>query len=137
MQSILVKDFMDSNPRAIHQNTPIRRAVEAMVAAKVIGAPVVDDGNHVVGFVSEQDCIKGMLNDSFYCEESPPVTAVMNHKVLTVSPDMSIIEVAEKMANSPPKNYPVVQNGRLVGVISRSRVLAALLQTSEDCYLHH
>lgn len=128
---------MDPNPRAIHQDTPIRKAVEAMLAAKIISAPVVDDGKYVVGFVSEQDCIKGMLNDSFYCEESPPVTSVMNKQVLTVPPDMSIIEVAEKMANAAPKNYPVVQNGRLVGVITRSRVLAALLETSEDCYLFH
>lgn len=137
MQSILVKDFMDHNPHAIHQRTSVRVAVESMVAAGIIGAPVIDDSSHVVGFVSEQDCIKDMLNDAFFCDESQPVTAVMNRHVLTVTPDTSIFEVAELMAKSAPKNYPVVKQGRLVGIISRSRVLAALLQTSEDCYLHH
>jgi CBS domain-containing protein len=137
MQSILVKDFMDHNPHAIHQHTPVRTAVQSLVAAGIIGAPVIDDANHVVGFVSEQDCIKEMLNDAFFCDESQPVAAVMNRKVLTVSPETSIFEVAELMAKSPPKNYPVVKHGRLVGIISRSRVLAALLETSEDCYLHH
>lgn len=137
MPSILVRDFMDTNPHAIHQNTPIRKAVEAMVAARIIGAPIIDDANHVVGFVSEQDCIKEVLNDAFFCDDSMPVSKVMNHRVQTVSPDDSIFAVAERMATAPPKNYPVVQHGRLVGLISRSRVLEALLETSEDCYLHH
>jgi len=137
MQSILVKDFMDHNPHAIHQHTSVRVAVESLIAAGIIGAPVIDDSSHVVGFVSEQDCIKDMLNDAFFCDESQPVTAVMNRRVLTVTPDTSIFEVAERMSKSAPKNYPVVKQGRLVGLISRSRVLAALLQTSEDCYLHH
>lgn len=128
---------MDPNPHAIHYTTPIRTAVEAMVAAKIIGAPIIDDAHHVVGFVSEQDCIKELLNDAFFCEDSMPVAKVMNRRVLTVSPDASIFEVAEKMVSAPPKNYPVVQQGRLVGLISRSRVLEALLVTSEDCYLHH
>lgn len=137
MSSILVRDFMDPNPHAIHHTTPIRTAVEAMVAAKIIGAPIIDDASHVVGFVSEQDCIKELLNDTFFCEDSMPVSSVMKRQVQTVSPDTSIFEVAEKMVSAPPKNYPVVQNGRLVGLISRSRVLEALLVTSEDCYLHH
>jgi predicted transcriptional regulator len=137
MPSILVRDFMDPNPHAIHYATPIRTAVEAMVAAKIIGAPIIDEAKHVVGFVSEQDCIKELLNDAFFCEDSMPVSKVMNRQVQTVSPDTSIFEVAEKMVSAPPKNYPVVQHGRLVGVISRSRVLEALLVTSEDCYLHH
>ena len=137
MASILVRDFMDTNPHAIHHSTPIRKAVEAMVAAKIIGAPIIDDANHVVGFVSEQDCIKEVLNDAFFCEDSMPVSKVMTRKVHTVSPDSSIFEVAEKMASAPPKTYPVVQHGRLIGLISRSRVLEALLATSEDCYLHH
>lgn len=137
MPSILVRDFMDTNPHAIHHNTPIRKAVEAMVMAKIIGAPIIDDTNHVIGFVSEQDCIKEVLNDAFFCEDSMPVSKVMNHQVQSVSPDDSIFTVAEKMAASPPKTYPVVQHGRLVGLISRSRVLAALLANSEDCYLYH
>lgn len=137
MHSILVKDYMDHNPHAINENTPIREVVQCLIAAKIIGAPVIDNANQVVGFVSEQDCIKEMLNDVFFCEDSISVKNVMNRNVLSVSPETSILEVAERMASNPPKNYPVVQNGRLVGLISRTRILKALLETSEDCYLHH
>lgn len=137
MRSILVKDHMDNNPHAIHQNTSIRDAVESMLKAQIIGAPVIDDDQRVVGFVSEQDCIRGVLNDAFYCDQSHQVRSLMTFPVLTVTPDTSIVEVAEQMATHPPKNYPVVQNGRLVGLISRSRILQALLDTSEDCYIRH
>ena len=136
MQSILVKDYMDHNPHAIHVNTPIRDVVATLVKAKILGAPVVDDDKNVVGFVSEQDCIKAMLNDAFFCEDSPGVNTVMKTGVLTVSPETSVLEIAETMAQRPPKNYPVVEGGRLVGLISRSAILQALLQNSEDCYIH-
>ena len=78
-----------------------------------------------------------MLNDAFFCEDSPAVSTVMNQTVLSVTPETTIVEIAERMAGSPPKNYPVVSAGKLVGLISRSRILFALLETSEDCYLHH
>lgn len=137
MHSILVKDHMNRAPRAIHQDASIRDVVNTLVRAGTIGAPVIDHTHSVVGFISEQDCIKEMLNDAFFCEESLTAKDVMNHDVQTVSPDTSIFEVAEKMANHTPKNYPVVQHNRLVGIISRSQILKALLITSEDCYLHH
>ena len=137
MHSILVKDYMDHNPHAINQNAKVRDVVESLINANIVGAPVIDDANHVVGFVSEHDCIKDMLNDTFFCDESQAVLTVMNRSVMTVAPDTSIVEIAEKMANSSHKHFPVVSRGKLVGLISRTRILRALLQTNEDCYLQH
>ncbi|WNO11010.1 CBS domain-containing protein [Teredinibacter sp. KSP-S5-2] len=130
MQSILIKDFMDSNPHAIHQDTSISEAVKMLVTQQITGAPVIDDNKHLVGFVSEQDCIKEMLNDAFYHNESPSVKNVMSTNVKTVTPGTSLLHVAETMAKSPPKNYPVVEESKLVGVISRRLVLKALCEIS-------
>lgn len=123
-------------PYAINQNTPIREAVKQLINLKLNGCPVVDDNQLLVGFVSEQDCIKDMLNEVFYCEDSISVKNVMTSQVFSVSPDSSIVEVAELMSSKPPKSYPVVLNNRLIGVISRASVLEALLESCEDCYLH-
>ncbi len=136
MHSILVKDYMDRNPHAIANDATVKDVVMVLLEAKITGAPVVDAQKNLVGFVSEQDCIEEMLNDTFYCEEPPPVTQVMSTEVRTVSPLSSIVEIAEKMAANPPKNYPVCENGKLIGLISRQLILKALLENNEDCYLH-
>lgn len=135
MQSILVQDFMNRQPLLISDQDNIRTVVAKLIGHNVIGAPVVNAEKKLVGFVSEQDCIKEMLNDAFYCEEPGSVTKVMHKDVLTVSPNTSIVEVAQTMLSAKPKNYPVVENGKLVGLFSRQHVLRALLDNDEDCYL--
>lgn len=134
MHSILVKDYMDHNTAAIYVDSSIFDAVESMLRNKVIGAPVIDRNHQLVGYVSEQDCMKEMLNNTFYADDSPSVTKVMSPAVLSVAPDTSILEIAEKMLERLPKNYPVVSDGKLVGVINRSHVLRALLENDKERY---
>lgn len=135
MHSILVSEYMDNNPHAISHKSSIRNAVLFLLKEKISGAPVVDDDKKLVGFISEQDCISEILNDAMYCEDSPPVTKLMTTEVITANPETSIVELAEKMATSAARNYPVVKNGVLVGLINRSLIMKAILETNEDCYL--
>ncbi|WP_075187987.1 CBS domain-containing protein [Teredinibacter haidensis] len=137
MHSILVENYMDGNPHAISDKATVRDAIHLFMKENIPGAPVVNEEKLLVGFISEQDCIKEMLNDAFYCEESPAVTAVMSTEVKTLDPDDSILAVAEAMAKAPPKNYPVVKSGKLIGLLSRKHILKALVETNEDCYIHH
>jgi CBS domain-containing protein len=137
MRSILVKDYMDHTPHAVKADTNVRDVIEILLKAGVSGTPVIDASEALVGFVSEQDCIKEMLNDAFYCEEPAAVSAVMSNEVSTVSPDTSIVELAQKLLVEKPRVYPVVDDGKLVGVIKRSQVLRALVENDEDCYLRH
>ena len=69
MHSILVKDYMDQAPHVVSNDATILDAVSLLMDAKISGVPVVDKNKNLVGFVSEQDCIKEMLNNTFYCEE--------------------------------------------------------------------
>ena len=135
MHSILVRDYMDHNPKVVSDCSNIKDAVELLLNSSLIGAPVVGGDQNLVGYISEQDCIKEMLNDAFYCEEPGPVTDVMSQQVLTVTPETSIVEVAQRLLCQKPKNYPVIEAGKLVGVISRTNVLRALLENDQDCYL--
>ena len=136
MHSILVRDYMDVNPHAIFVESSVEQAVLILLREKISGAPVIDHQKRLVGFVSEQDCIKEQLNDSFYANDSPSVAWVMQKDVKTVSLNTSILEVAETMAKRPPKNYPVVEGGKLVGLISRRLILSALLESNRAGYAH-
>ena len=134
MHSILVKDFMDSNPHALSEQASVRDAVLFLCHEKKAGAPVVNSEGIVVGYVSEKDCLTQILNDSFFCGESPSVTSVMTTAVRSVTPETSIVDIAQTMAVTAPRNYPVIDNNRLVGTITRSSVLAALVKMNEACY---
>ena len=134
MHSILVSDFMDHDPHAIPSNTTIKDAVSLMLKEKIIGLPVIDSDKQLIGYVSEQDCVKDMLNDAFYSEEPGAVSSVMRTDVASVSPDTSIVELAQTIITNRPKNYPVVEQGVLVGLISRSDVLRALMEHEEGGY---
>ncbi len=135
MHSILVADYMDPQPLTILQHSNIIDAVELLLKHQMTGAPVVDENKQLVGFLSEQDCIKEMLNDAFYCEEPANVAKLMKTEVITTTPQTSIVEIAQLVIVNVPKNYPVIENGKLVGLIKRRDILKALLENNEDCYL--
>lgn len=131
MHSILVRDYMDRNPHAINQLASVREAIAVLVNEGITGAPVIDENKVLVGFISEHDCIKQLLNDAFYYDESAAIGSIMRTELKTVTPDTSILTVAEAMAVGPPKNYPVVDHEKLVGLISRADVLRALLTVND------
>ncbi len=60
----------------------------------------------------------------------------MHADVLTVSPNDSIIELADVMSGQKPKIYPVVEDGRLIGVITRRDVLNAISTQIGNCFKH-
>ncbi len=137
MQSILVKDYMDHNQQAVNMNINIHDLVGILLKAGVSGLPVVDNNNELVGFVSEQDCIKELLNDAFYCGTPLNVSEVMTRDLITVAPNTSIVEIAQLFLSKKLKLYPVVENGKLVGVIKRNQVLRALVDSNSACNTHH
>lgn len=137
MSSILVKDFMQHNAHAISVKANVEQVVAHLLNSNITGAPVIDEYHQVVGFVSEQDCIKEMLNNAFFCDGPAPVTSIMHKEVLTVTPNTSILEIAEIMLQHKPKNYPVVADGKLVGIINRRHILHALMLNDESRYAHH
>ena len=108
----------------------IADAVSQLLEHRITGAPVLDAERNVIGFVSEQDCIKEMLNTAFYGDLTATVGDVMKRDVLTVEPEMPVAQLAEQLIIAKPRVYPVVEAGSLIGIISRSDVLKALFDAS-------
>jgi CBS domain-containing protein len=100
--------------------------VRILKEIQLTGLPIVDDSDHVVGFLSEQDCIKKILESSYHRDEVVKVTKVMQPKVLSVAPGDSMVDVATRMITDKPKIYPVIENGLLVGTITRAKILRTL-----------
>ena len=134
-KSILVRDCMSRKVVSFDVRDDVGDVVAVLLEHKITGAPVLDANKKVIGFISEQDCIKEMLNTAFYCDLTANAGDVMKTEVLSVDADMSIAELAEQLTTNKPKVYPVVEQGRLVGIISRSDVLQELYDASVRC--HH
>lgn len=136
MQSLLVKDYMAPDSHTIDDTLNVAQAVDILLDNRLSGAPVVDKEHRLVGFLSEKDCIKQLINSSYYRDGSPSVREIMSLAVTSVTPDTSMLEVAEMMLQKAPKVYPVCQGTQLVGVIQREAVLKALRENSSPS-LHH
>jgi predicted transcriptional regulator len=134
-KSAVVRDCMSRKVVSFDVRDDVGDVVAILLEHKITGAPVLDENKNVIGFISEQDCIKEMLNTAFYCDLTANAGDVMKKDVITVDADMSIAELAEQLTTPKPKVYPVVEEGKLVGIISRSDVLQELYDASVRC--HH
>ncbi len=135
MDSIKIRDYMDRQPVLLRANMSLATAVEKLLENNKNGAAVVDESGHLVGFLSQQDCLAVMLKSSYHCDMTSVVKDCMRSEVLFVSPDDSILQLAEQMLGAKPKIYPVVENGKVVGTINRTNVLRAMNVYMQQCYL--
>lgn len=136
MESLKVKDYMNARPVTFDTKMSLSKALEKLLSSKQIGGPVIDEHKKVVGFLSEQDMIHKLLKVGYYCQDTHTVGECMRSEVLTVTPEDSIIELADTMTGQKPKIYPVVDNGQLVGIITRRDVLQAISNQIVECFKH-
>jgi len=133
MESVKVKEHMNHRPVCFTGEETVVEAVERFLQSNSTGGPVVNDKKEVIGFVSEQDCLRFMISVTYHSGEmSKSISEIMRTDVLTVKTYDSVLQVAEEMTGNKPKIYPVVdEDNRLVGTIDRANVLKAL-----DIHLH-
>ncbi|SDF25832.1 CBS domain-containing protein [Limimaricola pyoseonensis] len=122
-----VADIMSRDVVSFAPETEILRAVEVLVARGISGAPVVDADGRVLGMLSQKDCLRAAIEGAYHREWGGPVSAVMSRDVKSLPPDLDLLGAARVFAQDPYRRYPVVSDGRLLGMVSRSDVLAGLL----------
>lgn len=90
----------------------------AILASRRIGALIVsDDGAGVAGIVSERDLVRWLGREGAHCL-ARPVADVMTTEVKTCRPDESVAEIMARMTVGRFRHMPVMEDGRLAGVIS-------------------
>jgi len=129
---IYVREFMHPVQHIFHVETSIEEVVKTLSKSKVVGGPVIDASNKLVGFITEQDCIKQMLNNTYYCDSHQVAGDIMRKNPLSVSPDYDLLHLAEDMIKKGPKIYPVVDADKVIGIITRADVLKALSLAKRD-----
>lgn len=131
MQISQVLRHKDGGVATIDGSESVRAAL-AVLAERGIGALVVSsDGQRVEGIVSERDIVRG-LNSHGAGLLTESVSSVMTAEVRTCSLHVSVHELAQLMTDHRIRHVPVVEDGKLLGIVSIGDVVKARLDELED-----
>jgi len=101
-------------------------AIHQIVKHRISGAPVVDRDGKLVGMLSEKDCLKVAVVAGAEGVPAGVVEDFMSRDPATVDADDGLLDIASRFVDAPFKRFPVMENGKLVGQISRSDILRAI-----------
>jgi CBS domain-containing protein len=105
----------------------INKIIDIIIDKKISGAPVLDEDGKLVGIISEKDCLRIIVDQASHNmpNSSPKVSDYMTTSVKTLSRDSDVVEAASVFLNTAVRRMPVVENGTLIGQISRRDILRA------------
>lgn len=114
------KSIMTTKVITVTPSASIADAARLLVRRKISGVPVVDerDKTKVVGILTEADVLAAS-------PRAKKVADVMRKRVVSVSPDTPVNEIAQILTRRKIKRVPVLDGGKLVGIVSRIDVLRA------------
>lgn len=131
---MFVRERMTVNPFTVTENTPIFEAVELLRKNNITRLPVVRDGK-LVGIITREDLLKVSPSEATtlsvwelnYVLSKIQVKDGMTKNPLTISPDATLEEAALIMRNKKVGALPVVEDGKLIGIITESDIFDAFL----------
>ena len=122
----VIADYMSRDLITLSPETEINHAMSVLLDSRISGAPVVDANGALVGVLSKKDCLKAAIEASYYREWGARVEAHMSRDVKTLDAGTDILTAANAFLNSQFRRFPVMQDGKLVGQISRADALRAM-----------
>ena len=153
--ALLVRDIMDTEPPTVRPEDSVETVLNVMRRHELPGIPVVNEGGRCVGIITEADLVLSeedadlhlphyfqlfggvvFLESMSHFEDrlrkafASTARDMMTEDPMTVEPDATVAEAARMIARKRHNRLPVVEHGRLVGVVTRVDVLDAL--TADD-----
>lgn len=121
----LVKDFMTKALITLGPDTDIFAAIDILLKNRISGAPVVDARKRLIGILSEKDCLRVFASGAFHQLVGGIVADYMSKNLTTVDPEDDLFKVAGLFFKNSFRRLPVLDDGVLVGQVSRRDVLQA------------
>ncbi|PIE55095.1 MAG: CBS domain-containing protein [Dethiosulfovibrio peptidovorans] len=146
--SVIAREIMSRDLTAVSPEDRLLNALHILYSHGLAGVPVIDDSWALVGYLSESDILKptiptylevlaqstflgndgNLLFQRFGAMKDDPVETVMQKDPVSVFPESSIMTVADLMLRKKIKRLPVVDGGKLVGVIDRGAFCEFLME---------
>ena len=121
-----VDDYMARDLITFMPGDDIHVAVNVLLDERLSGAPVIDGRGRLVGVLSKKDCFEMVYSTSYHQEWGGRVEEYMTREVTTIASGTDIIKAADLFMSSGFRRFPILENGRMIGQISRADLLRAL-----------
>jgi CBS-domain-containing membrane protein len=139
-------DIMVTDVIAVKPESDVPEVAALLLTNHISAVPVVDDAGRLVGMISEGDLIRRgeaetgherpwwlkllmgreILAAEFLREHSRRVGDLMTRQVVSAEPDTPVAEIATLLERHRIKRVPIVQNGKVIGIVSRANLIQAL-----------
>jgi CBS domain-containing protein len=139
-------DVMITAVISVRPNARVEEVASTLLANRISAVPVIDEQGELLGIVSEGDLMrraeagterrrswwleqltgKQVLAAEYVRSHSHKVTDVMTRSVITATPETPLGEIATLLEKNRIKRVPIVQNGKVEGIVSRANLLQAL-----------
>ncbi len=127
LAKITIADYMTKHLVTVTEETSVLEAIQKLLTHKITSAPVLNQQGRLVGMFSEKDSMKVVLENTYNQSMKGKVSEYMATDIVTVNADASIVDLASKFEASSVRSYPVYEDNQLVGLVSRTDVLRALV----------
>lgn len=137
-----VKDIMSQPVYCVRDSDPIERVAALLADKKITAAPVLDDAGKLVGMVSEGDLLwlrvpedptahPVGVEEPAFARRPETIAQVMSRHPVTTSSSADVADVAETMLYRNIRSEPVIDNGQVVGMVSRRDILRTFVRTDD------
>jgi CBS domain-containing protein len=131
IKEMRVRDFMVVKPVVFRRGTDLLDAVRILVDKRISGAPVVDERGNLVGVLTERDFLKAALVAGYHGEGGGCVGDYMSSDVQAVNAEDSLLDVATRFVDTGYRRFPVMEDNRVVGLVTRQDVLRTVIDAFE------
>ena len=114
---MIAKDIMTRDVITVSSAMTIKSLAMTLIKNQISGAPVVDKAGKIVGVVSESDIV---------AKKGKHVQAIMSKKIISVGEETPVEEIARMMTTHHIKRLPVMNDGEVVGIVSRADIVSAI-----------
>ena len=144
-----IRDVMSTSVMTTTPETPLKEAALHLAREGISGLPVVDADGVVVGVLSEADVIAKEGNEhkaggflAWFLDPGDPwmdermaartVADAMSAPAITITPDRPVAEAATTMIEDGVNRLPVVEDGKLAGIVTRADLVRAFVRTDDE-----
>ncbi|MDG1385651.1 MAG: CBS domain-containing protein [Flavobacteriaceae bacterium] len=134
--TVLVKDIMTTNLVLFTVEQSIHEVMNSFIKNKISGGPVVDERGKLIGVISEADCMKEVSDSRYFNMPilDKSVGHFMTKEVETLPASMTLFDAASRFHETSRRRFPVLDNNKLVGQISRKDIVIAAINLKSQSW---